>query len=68
MRINHSFPILDQNSLDVDPLKRHDIPRHDIKRVSFQCFPSSVVQNFYKMSLNCAAWRMKIHNSALQLA
>ncbi|KAL3358268.1 hypothetical protein AABB24_015420 [Solanum stoloniferum] len=23
-----------KNSLDVDPLKRHDIPRHDIKKIA----------------------------------
>lgn len=27
---------LEQNTLEVDPLDRHDVPRHDVKRVS--CF------------------------------
>ena len=26
--------ILEQNSLEVDPVDRHDVPRHDLKRVS----------------------------------
>lgn len=32
-----SFPLMlfMQNSLDVDPLLRHDIPRHDMEKVSF---------------------------------
>lgn len=26
---------INQNSIEVDPLDRHDIPRHELKRVSF---------------------------------
>uniref|UniRef100_M0ZX69 PGPD14 n=1 Tax=Solanum tuberosum TaxID=4113 RepID=M0ZX69_SOLTU len=40
-----------KNSLDVDPLKRHDIPRHDIKRVI--CSLCNTEQDVQQKCIQC---------------
>ena len=39
--------ILEQNSLEVDPVDRHDVPRHDLKRVSKFKFIHSIFWCFF---------------------
>ncbi|PHU06299.1 hypothetical protein BC332_22788 [Capsicum chinense] len=61
-----------KNALDVDPLRRHDLPRHDVKRVSFQClglksFAHCVIPNrmFNKRASNVGfAWGSTFAQSA----
>jgi len=43
-----------QNSLEVDdPRDRHEIPRHEIKKVSVPCSPSCVKSNLVLVSTIC---------------
>ena len=40
------FDGFEQNSVDVDPLERHEIPRHDVKKVRFLCLPFKMIYIF----------------------
>jgi hypothetical protein len=38
--------VLEQNSMEVDPVDRHDVPRHDMKRVSSFIHSTPLTQFF----------------------
>nr|XP_033509678.1 E3 ubiquitin-protein ligase RZFP34-like isoform X3 [Nicotiana tomentosiformis] len=50
-----------KNSLEVDPLKRHDVPRHDIKRVI--CSLCNTEQDVQQTCVNCGVCMGKYYCS-----
>ncbi|XP_075103356.1 E3 ubiquitin-protein ligase RZFP34-like isoform X5 [Nicotiana tabacum] len=50
-----------KNSLEVDPLKRHDVPRHDIKRVI--CSLCNTEQDVQQICVNCGVCMGKYYCS-----
>ena len=58
--------VLEQNSMEVDPVDRHDVPRHDMKRVSSFIHSTPLTQFFGIFFLHGIIMQLEILLDRLQ--